>query len=334
MKFSDKNFDTIRAIHDGALGFMPAFSGLCPDWSDKTLMQLGASFWAGYHDAGKDPASQEAEDDILGMIEGLYSPAHKAKAATAATFALASLRWSLEAFQKIVTTHTYAAALMASNTTRESFADIVVPWRAFMVVVPDGLLRVVDLDYTRILICVDSSGDAHLVMYAPTAATSFEGPRTISEHHTSLIELLCTDTLQVIGPDGPTEASDVLRRTLELARRLVGGLILAMQHRDNFKTREPREHTGKKREKGEPAHRTVIVGHPIKVDCRPGIRAYLEGRRKHGPPSVQVLVCGHFKRQVIGIGRGGRKVIWVQPYWRGPEDAPILTRPRHLGGDP
>ena len=37
------------------------------------------------------------------------------------------------------------------------------------------------------------------------------------------------------------------------------------------------------------------------------------------------------KRQVVGIGRTGRKVIWVEPYWRGPEEAPILTRPYHVG---
>lgn len=46
-----------------------------------------------------------------------------------------------------------------------------------------------------------------------------------------------------------------------------------------------------------------------------------------GPPAIQRLVRGHHKRQVVGIGRSGRRVIWIEPYWRGPEDAPILTRP-------
>lgn len=27
----------------------------------------------------------------------------------------------------------------------------------------------------------------------------------------------------------------------------------------------------------------------------------------------------------------GRKVIWIEPYWRGPEEAPILARPFKVG---
>jgi hypothetical protein len=41
--------------------------------------------------------------------------------------------------------------------------------------------------------------------------------------------------------------------------------------------------------------------------------------------------CGHYKRQVVGTGRHGRQIIWIEPYWRGPENAPILARPWRIG---
>lgn len=46
----------------------------------------------------------------------------------------------------------------------------------------------------------------------------------------------------------------------------------------------------------------------------------------------QSCVRGHYKRQVIGVGRSGRKVIWIEPYWRGPEGAPLLVRPYEFTG--
>jgi hypothetical protein len=66
------------------------------------------------------------------------------------------------------------------------------------------------------------------------------------------------------------------------------------------------------------------------LDCRPAVHRYMGGSAS-APPAVQSIVRGHFKRQVVGISRAGRRVIWIEPYWRGPEDAPILARPYKIG---
>jgi hypothetical protein len=115
-----------------------------------------------------------------------------------------------------------------------------------------------------------------------------------------------------------------------LARRLVAGLLLTLDHSAHFKDhadRGPARHEGRE----DPDHRVFMCGRAISVDCRPSIKAYLRPGAKSTPAAVQVLVRGHYKRQVIGVDRSGRKVIWVEPYWRGPEDAPILTRPYRVG---
>lgn len=34
----------------------------------------------------------------------------------------------------------------------------------------------------------------------------------------------------------------------------------------------------------------------------------------------------------MGVGRSLRKVIWIKPFYRGDENAPILTRPKLVDG--
>ena len=45
--------------------------------------------------------------------------------------------------------------------------------------------------------------------------------------------------------------------------------------------------------------------------------------------SYRFIVQGHFTHQVCGIKHSERKVIFIQPYWKGPEYADIVNSP-HL----
>jgi len=67
----------------------------------------------------------------------------------------------------------------------------------------------------------------------------------------------------------------------------------------------------------------------VKHDFRDRVRDYVEGK-SHSAPNVQVLVSGHHKMQPHGPGNSLRKLIWREPFWRGPEDAPIAIRPHKL----
>jgi hypothetical protein len=338
------------------IGFKDAFSGLCDTWDDSSLMQFGVNIWTEgrklYHEKhGEYPDLQAMQDGTAVTIQTVYDRAGVGKRAAAERMAVFAVTWAAHAFQKILTSHTYASALMCSDASRETLADVEVPWLAFMVVVPNGILAMTRengdaVDYTRILVTLlpegllgdlprdgedgaARNGRVQITLYDPSP-TATSG-RVFTDIATSF------DTLLEEAP--PMQQLDKQirdrlpreQRMMHLARRLVVGLVLAMQHQDNFKTRMVPARRGiKKRDGGEPAHRITIIGKPIKVDCRAPVREYIEGRR-HAPPSVQTLVRGHFKRQVIGIARAGRKVIWIEPYWRGPEDAPILTKPKLVG---
>lgn len=334
-----------KASIDQPPGFKAAFSGLGDDWSDPTLMALGLQAWDHWRrDGGLDveAAAEEAWVEIRRLYGAVHSD-NKAKQLTAGRFAEFALRWADTAFQKLVTTHTFAAALMCSDASKESMEDLVLPWRAFLVAVPNDMLVADGFEYNRIAVCVAAEGEASLVMYATSAPEPGRpnARHVVTHSQASLADLLWSDPEATLASRGDASVPGVhegeLKRVLRLAKRLVVGLVLSMQHRANFRERvSPARHHPKTREREAPEHRVTTIGRPISVDCRAAVRKFIaEGPRagKSAPASVQVLVRGHFKRQVVGVGRHGRKVIHVEPYWRGPEDAPILTKPRRVADE-
>lgn len=46
--------------------------------------------------------------------------------------------------------------------------------------------------------------------------------------------------------------------------------------------------------------------------------------------SVRSLVSGHWRDQACGAGRRDRKRIWIEPFWRGPEYAPVTQKSHKL----
>ncbi len=77
---------------------------------------------------------------------------------------------------------------------------------------------------------------------------------------------------------------------------------------------------------------TIVLRRNVIVDCRDWLDNHLRGDEDaRRVLSVQTLVRGHWKRQACGVSRSERKFIHVEPYWRGPEDAPIAVRSHILG---
>lgn len=232
---------------------------------------------------------------------------------------------------KLVTSHTYAAALMASTVTENISEDMILPWKAFRVELPSGLLATDQLQFEAIDVGVYENVDRGCCI-------NLRGRRVSpSSGNTYFIRAVSDPALMFFSKDVEPEVVgdivdfDVKERAMRLAIRLVTGLLYTVQHTDNFKNRTYKGTLkGGSGRDGPPSHRIYYVGKPLKYDCRPAVSHYLSGHRV-APPSVQSMVRGHYKRQVIGVGRAGRKVIWVEPYWRGPEDAPILARPYHVG---
>ena len=266
---------------------------------------------------------------------------------------MTAAQWAHYGYPTLLSGHKFAAALMATKAHVDSMDEIHVPWLAFRCIVPDGL---VDLDgepIDRIMIsrrvARSSDGTPFKDDGAPDTPTQVlwamelyqnggKGSR-LHFYDDSLHGLLTEGSEYAItaDSDGSSPLGQDKRASAErlhvLAQRYVLGLLITVQQHPKFggAAERPVPPVSRRRD-GPPNHRTFMLGHPIDVDCRPAVRNYLQGDRR-SPPSVQSWVIGHWKRQVIGIGRSGRKLIWVQPYWRGPENAPILVRPYRVGDE-
>jgi hypothetical protein len=79
-----------------------------------------------------------------------------------------------------------------------------------------------------------------------------------------------------------------------------------------------------------PTARVFQITEPVTIDLVSTVREMQTHQGKGRLLAIQSLVRGHYKRQVCGTGRTDRKIVFIEPYWRGPEDAPIAVRPHNV----
>lgn len=242
-----------------------------------------------------------------------------------------SAAWCLNGFPRVHLGHKHAASLMATNTKPGAIPDARAPWEDFLIDVPDGLVSMPSQE-------VDRNGD-------PTGVV-----RNIDVHHVAVIavdrrnvagvllfpmaqsgDLLTCIEAPNVGALGDFEPGG--HPSLVLLCRLALGVCMEMTSttykggslRPRAPKRDPRT--------GEPQAWTFQLTRDVKVDCRDAVRAYSQGKT-HASPTVQTLVRGHWKQQTCGKGGSERKNIFVEPYWRGPEDAHIALRKHDVKGPP
>jgi len=255
-------------------------------------------------------------------------------------------KWARSAFPTVVTSHTYAAALLATKVSPAVLATVRLPWDAFVLEVPDGLLPLTRVPLKNPLepgeYFVGNSEIRRILVTCLDPLPGKTGPRVGLVAHADGGNLWRFGEMNSLvkeegaGADlAPVTGMDSADERLGAAVGLfVVNACLAMSSPENL-TRlsgsSPKGNKkGNKRGSPEPVHLHYKLGAPVTIDLRREVREYLLGRRRSSP-TVQTLVSGHWKLQHHGPQRSLAKTLWIQPYWRGPEDAPILVRPHHLG---
>ena len=276
--------------------------------SDHNLMRVGRTVWDGTYAVGW--TDEQVRDEIASYVnvaDAAVWPDH---------LLVFAAKWAVHAFQRLMTSHTFAAALMCSDVQQEVLDDIEKQWDAFLVIVPNKMLVTGPFEFSRVLVATYSFGARMILLTADARSVEVEAP--------TIAELLASDESNLVE-------ESAVQRCVVMAKRLVAGLLLNLQHPPTFTIKKIEARPKSKHREAEPEHRIVTVGKPLEIDCREAVAEYIEhGKkgRKHGPPTVQVMVRGHYRRQVCGVGRMERKVIWIEPFWRGPEAALIQTRPK------
>lgn len=289
------------------------------------------TYGQGMNDAEALRAMAVVNDRLATINEAPLSPSEVARY-------VAVTKWIDCGAPRLVTDPKYAAAMMCTKVTESLVEDILIPWKAFRVELPSGLLSHDEYTYNSILVAGfdEGAGVGALLLLSGSRTGENGGVAVVQVKATSdlgslLLDREHADEYLADGAYRRPEMRSAKERATRMATRLVVGLLYTMQYTQHFKPHPPSLNDRRKSiRSGPPKHRTIFVGKPIALDLRPALRDYCAGGG--GAPSVQTLVRGHFKRQVVGVSRAGRKVIWVEPYWRGPEEAPILVRPYRVDG--
>lgn len=317
---------------------------------ERAVMVVAQRIWRETLGAGLDEAAALEAIHAL-LLREVTDPGHVTEheatifALDFARYAFALL-WLHGGCVTLTTGHKFAAALAASKMREpDLLLDAGIPARAFRVQIPEGVL--IHAEHQRgysqanvalfsdgtALFLLEGHGPRHRISSVPTWLAPTEG-----QHALSLIldDSDIKETEWFLSDEAAAQQSvdelEAKKRMVQLAKRIVAGLLLTYAHTTNWKNLgRSTSRSGPKRD-GPPPHRTIFVGRPLDIDARSQVLRYIGGSRAC-PPSVQSLVCGHHKRQAFGVGRSGRKVIWIEPYWRGPEDAPILARPLRVRAD-
>ena len=230
--------------------------------------------------------------------------------------------------------HRYAAALAATAVPHN--IEIRNPWPVFMIELPTGMFCTdwegEDEPLTHVTIsripaeqCLNTDHDLWNISAHSSAGVALHRWRQPIE------EMLDGD----VEEDAPTGAFDQAMtsrdgRTLSLLTRIVFNTCILMSDPVNVRPigKHPKNTSpGNVRLMKEPECRVYRVGKPIQLDVRPAIQDYLNGKRHGASPTVQFVVRGHWRNQACGPKLSSHKTIWIQPYWKGPEEAPINIRP-------
>ena len=217
--------------------------------------------------------------------------------------------WLDSGFQLIRVGPKLAALYAATTISEESLADFRWPWQAFVVETDDVQIEFSSLSNGHVTVGVEARGQPHDLTWSgppeKMLTTAFDG-------------------------DGDVE---LCHRLSTVALRIVLGACLALSTPEARHTAERR---GRRERNQSPALKFLpgvryVLGNDVKVDLTSHIREYVE--RGGSSPNVRTLVCGHHKWQAHGPQLTLRKYVWIQPYIRGPESAPMTIRAHSIADD-
>lgn len=254
--------------------------------------------------------------------------------------------WAASGFQQVVVGDRLFASLAATRMPAEVVPDIGLPWDCFIVRVPDrfrvsmkGMHRENGenvagyedaIGYLRVRKCITTGRFVFSVIgeVLPWAGmhASFGSVGDLLVEHTRAAGDFKGNGFVAVGA---SEDWSSHRENLEIGdimRRAVVGVVLEMMSPKSHRTTGLRTHAAGRGSMRPLAGVTTRLTRDVLVDCRDWVDAKLRGERARGPVGVQTFVEGYWRNQPCGPKQSLRRLVQVEPHWRGPADAPIAVR--------
>ncbi len=240
--------------------------------------------------------------------------------------------WAECGFPILNVSHKLVALFMATGIPSEFATDANLPWDTFAIRTPDGGEGAI---YRQDGKLVSTIGLARVSEYNPEAPSEVaealyfwhacQNAQISSLPIANLGELVHKDADMLFTQSGIDDRSE------RLLRRLLVGTIIELDQPRYKETIGKGKPPKKIRQNELPQCWNLELRRDTTIDLRPWVKRYLSGGEGTAM-TVQTMVRGHWKRQAHGPGRVDRKWIHIEPYWKGPDDAPIAVRD-HVMGD-
>lgn len=232
-----------------------------------------------------------------------------------------ALAWAECGFPQLTLSEKLAASLMSTSIPQEYVSEIELPWRCFGISYPPGLIG----NHPGMILTLGSRSGRLLSSSFDDHGIGFDDESSITGYAER--EVLRSERGGSTPENDPNWEGEETRRVLTRGRLLIGTCI-EMATRPAIKSQH-QSRSGIRRKHGEPRVWSYVLTRDVKCDARKFVRDYVA----HGGRSlsVQTFVRGHYKQQPYGAEMALRKWIHVEPYWRGPEDAPIAIRTHRVG---
>lgn len=240
--------------------------------------------------------------------------------------------WRGDGYARVSVGHKLTSALMLTSVPDDM--EVQAPWKAWVLEMPDGLYPF-NISPSAFKEAKERSdaGDDSIV----NATTGSDGKERGDEIQGQVRALICykSNPVHLIVQVRDTFLSFKVTNLGEnFLSNFSKGVCLTFHDRKHVQERNWGG-GGSKREVKEPGQgRYYVFSKPIQVDFRDEVRALLSGVRKGQSPKVQFIVRGHFRDQACGKEMKDHRKIWLQPYWKGPEEARVLLRGYNLSGSP
>jgi len=254
-------------------------------------------------------------------------------------------RWTEMAFPTVKISAPFAAACMTTLAPDDVLDDLRLPWRSFLIDMPmqpvlymfDQRDSTASFPVARIGVSFDDTTSRWTLMITGTSDNEIVSaglasrslgrsvhycPECGGNHTVHPVELV----------EHPwDEFTDQHDKTMMLVGRLVVGVICAITDPKEVAKVNRHAHdqwgTRTKRSGEMPEQRIYQITTPVKVDLVEHVTEYqLHKQKGKWSLALRRTVAGHRKMQPCGPHHSQRTRIWIQPYWRGPLDAPIAVR--------
>ena len=130
-----------------------------------------------------------------------------------------------------------------------------------------------------------------------------------------------------------SELDDDDKRVTALVKRLIAGVCLYMAGDGPVKSKTRTQSSSKKKRRrgidGAPNQRIFKLTQNVEHNFIQEVKDIAAGKKRQSQ-TVQYIVRGHWRNQPCGPGLKDRKRMWIQPFWKGMEDAPIAKRAHSL----